>query len=213
MKFHLLGTGALSRVEMPMMTLYDSMLLTSNAPFFYAALDNAKALLLLGGGSPEHIAAYKKWGRIDLSDLRNKEVYAFSAGISVLTAHSFNFDHYTVVDGLGLIQACSVVHYNPLKWWAAEYLQLKYGLPVLTIADDEMVVVDEKGNVLERKQFLPPPIAGALTTLPSIPVSDEQVDDDDLCPNNLWDGEMLPHQYREGRCALCGDMEVDDAAG
>lgn len=71
--------------------------------------------------------------------LKNKIVIGSSAGVSILTAHSANFDHMIFMDGMGVLPYSSIVHYDDYKSPVIDQLITRYGLPVLCIRDGDCV--------------------------------------------------------------------------
>lgn len=149
MNYHLLGTYALGKVLPKGVNIVESsMILEAGTRWlFWLALGHTDHVLMSGGNTPDYIEAFKEMN-LTPRLFAGKEVYAFSAGVSVLTAHSFNFDHCRPVDGLGFINVTSIVHYDSSKEWAAEYLAWRYKLSVIKVGDSDHYVVNDKGLVL-----------------------------------------------------------------
>ncbi len=169
---------------------------------FNVLLPHADSVYFPGGDSPTLIDKLRAVG-LARKDLEGKVIVAMSAGVSALTAHSMNFDHFCPIDGLGIIQVSSVVHYTDAKKWAAEYLELKYpGLSVLGIADSHKTIleVNDKGAIVsmryEEIPILPATIQVAgKVDLPGI-----------LCPSCISD-DVLPDASDPAYaiCNSCGN--------
>jgi len=104
-----------------------------------------KTLVLNGGSSPlliDTLNSIKGWQHY----LKNKNVVAYSAGISALARYSFNFDINRVVQGLGIIPYNTIVHYDNSPHMKMGWSTLKLLFPftqVLCIEDKDTYVFEE----------------------------------------------------------------------
>mgnify|MGYP001608145618 CR=1 FL=1 len=127
-------------------------------------LPKADALYFPPGDSPALIEGLKAI-KLTAKDVEGKLVLAYSAGVSALTTHSFNFDHIHLVDGLGIIPFCSIVHYTPAKDWAADYLCLKFGLDVLKVDDSHKCILRMENGRVMRQEWIELPKPQAVSPL------------------------------------------------
>ena len=101
-------------------------------------------LVLNGGDSPTLINNLRKTGWFHTLD--NKVILAYSAGISALTKASYNFDHHKIVNGLGMLDYTSIVHWtghNIEQWHGAYELIDKFSQYLfLPVRDDEYYVIE-----------------------------------------------------------------------
>jgi hypothetical protein len=91
------------------------------------------------GGDTRFLLEYLREDMRWIYEFTDKNVYAYSAGISALMWRSFNVDFHIILEGLKLIPFQSIVHYDMKKLWMAKTLEKTDPHPILCISDTERI--------------------------------------------------------------------------